>query len=151
MNRRTQGLVTAITAVVALIAPATAIARTPATGAKKTAIVSAIIRHEEPRPSLSQARRCINVWTFRGFAYVQPHGPTSLCTQPGGYPVLDVVAIMHNTRGRWGVRLTTQNSVFTAQLRRLRIPLSVYKNLTRQPVLCSPGDHRGCTAEPVAN
>jgi hypothetical protein len=149
VNRRTRGLVAAIAAAVALIAPATAIARTPATGAKKTAIVSAILRHEEPRPSLSQARRCINAWTFRSFAYVQPHGPTRLCTQPGDHPVLDVVAIMHNTHGRWGVRLTTQNLVFTAQLRRLRIPVSVFKNLTHEPVLCSPGDHRGC--KPVAN
>jgi hypothetical protein len=147
VNRRTHGLVAAIAAAVALIAPATAIARTPATGAKKTAIVSAIIRNEEPRPSLAQALRCINAWTFRSFAYVQPHGPTRLCRQP----VLDVVAIMHNTHGRWGVLLTTQNYVFTAQLRRLRIPLSVFKNLTRQPVLCSPGDHTGCIAEPVPN
>jgi hypothetical protein len=142
--KRTQGFVVAIAVAVALLAPAAAAARTPATGAKKTAIIKAVIRKEQPRPSLSQARRCINAWTFRGFAYVQPHGSHRQCTQPGDYPVLDVVAIMHNTHGRWGVRLTTQNVVLTGELRRYRIPMAVWKNLTHQPVYCSPGDHRGC-------
>lgn len=149
MNKKTHRLVAAIAAAVALIAPATAIARTPATGAKKIAIVSALYRHQTPQPSPSQVRRCLHVWTFRNFAYVEPHIQGHRCIMPGDHPVLDVVAIMHNTHGRWGVRLTTQGSVFTAQLRRLGIPLSVFKNLTRQPAYCSPGDHRGC--EPVPN
>jgi hypothetical protein len=140
--------VAAIAAAVALIAPATAIARTPATGAKKMAIVSALYRHQTPQPSSSQARRCLNAWTFRSFAYVAPRAQAHRCTMPGDHPILDVEPILHNTHGRWGVRLTTQNYVFTAQLRRLQIPLSVFKNLTRQPVLCSPGDHGGCIAEP---
>jgi hypothetical protein len=148
VSRRTQGVVAAIAATVALIAPAAAIARTPATGAKKVAIVTALYRHATQRPTPAQVRRCLHVWTFRGFAYVQPHIVGNRCIMPGDHPVLDVVAIMHNTRGRWGVRLTTQNDVFTAQLRRLRIPLAVYKNLTRQPVLCSPGDHTGCIPTP---
>jgi hypothetical protein len=131
-----------------LIAPVTAIARTPATGAKKMAIVSALYRHQTPRPSSSMARRCLNAWTFRSFAYVANRRQAHRCIMPGDHPILDVEPILHNTHGRWGVRMTTQNYVFTAQLRRLQIPLSVFKNLTRQPVLCSPGDHRGCIAEP---
>jgi hypothetical protein len=133
-------------AAVALIAPATAIARTPATGAKKAAIVRAVLRHSQPRPSVSQAVRCLNAWTFRDFAYVANRRGHP-CTQPSGW-FLDAELILHNTHGHWGVRLGTQNYVSTAQLRRFRIPLSVYKNLTHQPVLCSPGDHQGCIAAP---
>jgi hypothetical protein len=148
VNRRPLGLVVAMAAAVALIAPAAAIARTPATGAEKMAIVSPIFRGQEPQPTAAQVSRCLHVWTYRNFAYVQPHivGKWSgnPCIMPGDHPVDDAVAIMHNTRGRWGVRMTTQNLVLTAQLRRFRIPLAVYKNLTHQPVYCSPGDHRGC-------
>jgi hypothetical protein len=144
--------VAAIASAVALIAPASAIARTPAQGAKKMAIITALFRREEPKPTAAQVRRCFHVWTYRSFAYAVPHivgnWSGNPCINPGDHPVYDAVAIMHNTHGRWGVRLITQNYVLTAQLRRLRIPLSMYKNLTHQPVLCSPGDHRGCIAAP---
>ena len=155
MNRRTYGLVAAIAAAVALIAPATATARTPATGAKKTAIVSAILfAHEEPRPSLSQALRCLQRLDVSGLRVRgQPQiggNRRNPCTQPGGYRVLDAVGDpAQHARALGRAPDHSKPTCLAAQLRRLRIPLSVFKNLTHQPMLCSPGDHRGC--KPVPN
>jgi hypothetical protein len=135
----------------ALLVPATAPARTPASGGFKQHLVQvAASGHLADTAQLivspTQARTCFSVWTYHGFAYVDPYSGyirryprRSLCSIQARYSgrISDwqpVNIIEHNTRGRWGVR-TEYDEMEPQQLRQLRIPLSVFENLTHSKPL----------------
>lgn len=129
-------------ALTALFIPASALARTPASGAKKATIVTAAFRGLDRNASYQvdvsprQTRQCFNVWTYRRFGLVDVNRKygRGLCDIKAHFKGCDgcgwqpVNLITHDTHGRWGLRADF-DQVEKPQLRRWHIPVSVVLNL----------------------